>query len=297
MATLDYSAVFLVVVTLAAFLVPILLLFPPGPVQPSDLLAQTHSRLGLSPSQGSLLTQHSQQEHRPRDEHISSSAKIYALYILMSFHERAASVSRAPMAVMALSTPTKLRADDALTPVKMMKHMPSPSLSPYKSSSFTNAAALRRSPSMNPNLGSKVSKSFQYSTLIDPSKKYSLKDSRKWLLPIYNIPSPASPSPHKLSSRALAPPVIDLISLQQGPVTSPAPGALQTKINFLDWQLKLAKKLAHDGDQGPLEIGDFLCKIDEVTGEVQKEAIRMLGTERGCYCWFEVSSKRKYSNP
>ena len=58
MASLDYTSVFLVVVTVAVFFVPILILFPPVPVEHSDALQQTHSKLGLSDEQSRLKTQY-----------------------------------------------------------------------------------------------------------------------------------------------------------------------------------------------------------------------------------------------
>lgn len=61
----DLSAVFLLSLTLAVFLIPIFILFPPIPVERSDSLSQTHSKLGLTHSQSKLRNQYSQ-EHKPQ---------------------------------------------------------------------------------------------------------------------------------------------------------------------------------------------------------------------------------------
>lgn len=61
----DLSALFLLGVTLAVFTIPIFIIFPPIPVERSDSLRQTHSKLGLAHAQSNLRSQHSPQ-HRPR---------------------------------------------------------------------------------------------------------------------------------------------------------------------------------------------------------------------------------------
>ncbi|KAK7397947.1 hypothetical protein QQX98_012684 [Neonectria punicea] len=54
---LDAVSLVLLVVTLIAFTVPVFILFPPIPVERSDALRQTHSHVGLPPSQTNLRDQ------------------------------------------------------------------------------------------------------------------------------------------------------------------------------------------------------------------------------------------------
>ncbi|RCI09798.1 hypothetical protein L249_4032 [Ophiocordyceps polyrhachis-furcata BCC 54312] len=53
------GAVFALVVTLVVFAVPIFIIFPPIPVERSDVLRQTHSKLGIRPHKTNLRTQYS----------------------------------------------------------------------------------------------------------------------------------------------------------------------------------------------------------------------------------------------
>ncbi|KPM38751.1 hypothetical protein AK830_g7808 [Neonectria ditissima] len=66
---LDAVSLVLLVVTLVAFTVPIFILFPPIPVERSDALRQTHSRVGLPPKRTNLRDQlspvHRAQSGRP----------------------------------------------------------------------------------------------------------------------------------------------------------------------------------------------------------------------------------------
>lgn len=55
---LDPVSITLLVVTLLVFLIPILIIFPPIPVERSDALRQTHTKLGLPPPQSNLRQQH-----------------------------------------------------------------------------------------------------------------------------------------------------------------------------------------------------------------------------------------------
>ncbi|KND93189.1 hypothetical protein TOPH_02240 [Tolypocladium ophioglossoides CBS 100239] len=77
LAQFDYGSVFLLVVTIVVFLVPVFILFPPLPVERSDALRQTHSRLGVRLSSSNLGTQHSP-IHQPQ---AGQPAKIQSLYI------------------------------------------------------------------------------------------------------------------------------------------------------------------------------------------------------------------------
>ncbi|KAG5981114.1 hypothetical protein E4U55_003302 [Claviceps digitariae] len=62
---LDYAAVFLMVVTIMVFVVPILLIFPPMPVEPDDALRQTHSKLGR-PSRHNNPQYHHMSDQQPQ---------------------------------------------------------------------------------------------------------------------------------------------------------------------------------------------------------------------------------------
>ncbi|KAI5463348.1 hypothetical protein BGZ63DRAFT_381192 [Mariannaea sp. PMI_226] len=59
----DAVSLLLLVVTLVAFFVPVFILFPPIPVERSDALRQTHSRIGLSPRRRSNLRAQSSGVH------------------------------------------------------------------------------------------------------------------------------------------------------------------------------------------------------------------------------------------
>lgn len=64
-ADLDGASVFLLVVTLATFLAPVLILFPPIPVERSDALRQTHSKLGLGSIRSRLGAQYAPRHPEP----------------------------------------------------------------------------------------------------------------------------------------------------------------------------------------------------------------------------------------
>ncbi|KAM4056850.1 MOSC domain-containing protein [Hirsutella rhossiliensis] len=67
-AHLDWGSVFLVALTLVVFFIPVLILFPPIPVERSDALRQTHTKLGLRGPDSNLATQYSPSAHRPRPD-------------------------------------------------------------------------------------------------------------------------------------------------------------------------------------------------------------------------------------
>ncbi|KAM7204488.1 molybdenum cofactor sulfurase [Naviculisporaceae sp. PSN 640] len=73
------SAIFLLLITLAVFLLPIFILFPPTPPSRSDAILQTHSRLGLQDSEKSGLA--STTGSGPRPPKTSGLAKIQSLFI------------------------------------------------------------------------------------------------------------------------------------------------------------------------------------------------------------------------
>lgn len=65
------------IVTLCCFLIPILIIFPPLPVERSDALRQTHSKVGLPPSKSKLKDQLSA-KHKSKD---GQAPKIHSLHI------------------------------------------------------------------------------------------------------------------------------------------------------------------------------------------------------------------------
>ncbi|KAK2591641.1 hypothetical protein QQS21_010655 [Conoideocrella luteorostrata] len=77
MGQLDYGAVFLVTVTIVVFMVPVFILFPPIPVDHSDALRQTHSKIGLQPHQSNLRSQYTA-KHQPQP---GKKPRIESLYI------------------------------------------------------------------------------------------------------------------------------------------------------------------------------------------------------------------------
>ncbi|KAJ4164543.1 hypothetical protein LMH87_006213 [Akanthomyces muscarius] len=54
---LDVSSVFLFLITLVVFSIPVLIIFPPIPVERSDALGQTHSKIGVPPQESNLRDQ------------------------------------------------------------------------------------------------------------------------------------------------------------------------------------------------------------------------------------------------
>ncbi|RYP48079.1 hypothetical protein DL769_011251 [Monosporascus sp. CRB-8-3] len=63
---LDYNGVYVLFLTIVAFLIPVVLVFPPIPPQTSDALLQTHSKAGVRRSKSNLRDQLSP-AHLPRD--------------------------------------------------------------------------------------------------------------------------------------------------------------------------------------------------------------------------------------
>ncbi|KAL7938135.1 hypothetical protein V8C35DRAFT_142201 [Trichoderma chlorosporum] len=76
-ALFDLTALILLLTTVVVFAIPIFILFPPIPVERSDALRQTHTKLGIPASQSNLRTQtspdHNYQPGKP--------AKIQSLYV------------------------------------------------------------------------------------------------------------------------------------------------------------------------------------------------------------------------
>jgi hypothetical protein len=65
MALFDFGAIFLMVITIIVFLIPIFILFPPVPVDHSDALRQTHSKLGRPIRESNLRSQYDS-KHQPQ---------------------------------------------------------------------------------------------------------------------------------------------------------------------------------------------------------------------------------------
>ncbi|KAL6883938.1 hypothetical protein HDV57DRAFT_435896 [Trichoderma longibrachiatum] len=73
----DPVAVILLLTTVVAFAIPVFILFPPIPVERSDALQQTHTKVGISPSHSNLRAQTSpDHNHQP-----GKAARIQSLYI------------------------------------------------------------------------------------------------------------------------------------------------------------------------------------------------------------------------
>ncbi|KAH7189458.1 uncharacterized protein B0J16DRAFT_115592 [Fusarium flagelliforme] len=74
-SSLDAVSLILLTVTLVAFLIPIFILFPPVPVDCSDVLRQTHSRAGV-PLRDIDLSRDSSPDHRARDGKSSTAQHV-----------------------------------------------------------------------------------------------------------------------------------------------------------------------------------------------------------------------------
>ncbi|KAI0132541.1 MOSC domain-containing protein [Xylariales sp. AK1849] len=88
---LDLNGVFLLLITVCAFLVPIVIILPPVPLQKSDALLQTHSLAGLTPSRSNLKTQFST-THEPQD---AKPTKVQSLMVYPIKSCKGIEVSRA----------------------------------------------------------------------------------------------------------------------------------------------------------------------------------------------------------
>jgi hypothetical protein len=75
---LDANAVFLLTVTVLAFLIPVVVILPPVSPSKSDALLQTHSLAGLAPSRSNLKTQYMAGAHDPQD---GERPKVQALVV------------------------------------------------------------------------------------------------------------------------------------------------------------------------------------------------------------------------
>ncbi|KAG5971667.1 hypothetical protein E4U58_007278 [Claviceps cyperi] len=72
----DYDTVFLVAVTVMVFMVPILMIFPPLPVETGDALRQTHRRLGR-PVHRSILPSRSTPEQQPQPAKVPTIKSLF----------------------------------------------------------------------------------------------------------------------------------------------------------------------------------------------------------------------------
>jgi hypothetical protein len=76
-ALFDSTAIVLLLTTLVVFAIPIFILFPPIPVERSDALRQTHTKLGIPVSDSNLRTQTSPEHNYQQGK----AAKIQSLYV------------------------------------------------------------------------------------------------------------------------------------------------------------------------------------------------------------------------
>ncbi len=72
------GAVFVLLVTLCGFLLPMVLVYPPVPPRESDFLRETHSRLGLEPARSNLRSQFSRGRHAAQ---AGRRARIHSLWL------------------------------------------------------------------------------------------------------------------------------------------------------------------------------------------------------------------------
>ncbi|KAL7950304.1 hypothetical protein V8C42DRAFT_195410 [Trichoderma barbatum] len=76
-ALFDLTAIVLLLTTVVVFVIPIFILFPPIPVERSDALRQTHTKLGIPAPQSNLRSQTSpEHNHQP-----GRAARIQSLYV------------------------------------------------------------------------------------------------------------------------------------------------------------------------------------------------------------------------
>ncbi|KAI1268975.1 hypothetical protein F5Y18DRAFT_373230 [Xylariaceae sp. FL1019] len=79
---LDFSSLFLLAVTICAFMIPVIVILPPVPIRKSDALLQTHTRAGLRKAKSNLSDQYAS-EHGPK-KGISTTVQSLLLYPVKS---------------------------------------------------------------------------------------------------------------------------------------------------------------------------------------------------------------------
>lgn len=67
--------------------------------------------------------------------------------------------------------------------------------------------------------------------------------------------------------------------------STPSTADLLKENGSLRWQIRMARYLAYNGITGPFEIGDYLCDIDVITGEIAKVATRIYSQAAKSYHW------------
>ncbi|CAJ2513613.1 Uu.00g017320.m01.CDS01 [Anthostomella pinea] len=75
---LDLSSMFLLFVTVCAFMIPVVVILPPIPLSKSDALLQTHSKAGVKPAKSNLRDQHAAEAHALQPGH---PARIHSLVV------------------------------------------------------------------------------------------------------------------------------------------------------------------------------------------------------------------------
>jgi hypothetical protein len=78
---LDFSAVFLLFVTICAFMIPVLVILPPGNIRSSDALLQTHTRAGVRKAKSNLNNQYEALPSSKDGNGKKASATIRSLFI------------------------------------------------------------------------------------------------------------------------------------------------------------------------------------------------------------------------
>ncbi|KAH6856605.1 hypothetical protein B0I37DRAFT_367910 [Chaetomium sp. MPI-CAGE-AT-0009] len=76
----DASSAFILLITIFAFFLPILLYFPPVPPSQRDALLETHTQVGLGPSESGLKG-HQHHHHPTKDNNTVTTPKIRSLWI------------------------------------------------------------------------------------------------------------------------------------------------------------------------------------------------------------------------
>ncbi|KAH8169155.1 hypothetical protein LIA77_11281 [Sarocladium implicatum] len=107
-----------------------------------------------------------------------------------------------------------------------------------------------------------------------------------------------APAPERNTRAKLTP---SLMSKRRHPEPEACvePGTLadrQRRKRDISNQLLGARFLAQHGDQGPFEIGDYLCEFEKGTGKVLRRANRRFHAPTGRYLWINLSTQRPYAN-
>ncbi|KAK6064857.1 MOSC domain-containing protein [Seiridium cupressi] len=114
---LDFNSIFLLSVTVLAFLIPVVIILPPVAPSKSDALLQTHSLAGLAPSKSNLKSQYTPKVHEARDD---QKPKVQALMIYPIKSCKGIEVSKARV------LPQGLQFDRLFTFAQLKSQFPAP---------------------------------------------------------------------------------------------------------------------------------------------------------------------------